>query len=207
MSQEQVQRLEALLTRVQSNRRATRTIAGMPSPAPMMRPSPVAAAANLDAKPRGAPTATAGRPAATAAKAAEAPAARATEPNAPVKPAAEATAARSAGLPSPAAAPRPRPEAAVAARARESSPPAISARESSPPAVGARGAPPAQPAIPPAHAKQPTAPDEVIEPTVIEPEPMREPARPIAQVVSRHAPQADATFGAMLKRSLSLRPH
>ncbi|HKU41268.1 MAG TPA: hypothetical protein VJR89_24060, partial [Polyangiales bacterium] len=51
------------------------------------------------------------------------------------------------------------------------------------------------------------APDEAFEARVIEPEPVREPARPIAQVVSRHAPQVDATFGAMLKRSLSLRPH
>ena len=29
----------------------------------------------------------------------------------------------------------------------------------------------------------------------------------IAQVMSKHAPPVDATFGAMLKRSLSLRPH
>jgi hypothetical protein len=53
----------------------------------------------------------------------------------------------------------------------------------------------------------PISPEEAFEPKVIEPEPMREPARPIAQVVSRHSPQVDATFGAMLKRSLSLRPH
>jgi len=31
--------------------------------------------------------------------------------------------------------------------------------------------------------------------------------RPIVQVVSRHVPHVDATFGAMLKRSLSLTPH
>jgi hypothetical protein len=51
------------------------------------------------------------------------------------------------------------------------------------------------------------SPEEAFEARVIEPEPMREPARPIAQVVSRHSPPVDATFGAMLKRSLSLRPH
>jgi hypothetical protein len=53
----------------------------------------------------------------------------------------------------------------------------------------------------------PISPDEAFEPRRIEPEPIREPARPIAQTVSRHSPQVDATFGAMLKRSLSLRPH
>lgn len=52
-----------------------------------------------------------------------------------------------------------------------------------------------------------TQPEDSLAPLVIEPEAIREPARPIAQVVSRHAPQVDATFGAMLKRSLSLRPH
>jgi hypothetical protein len=40
----------------------------------------------------------------------------------------------------------------------------------------------------------------------VEAEPMREPNRSIAQVVSKHAPEIDATFGAMLRRSLSLRP-
>jgi hypothetical protein len=44
------------------------------------------------------------------------------------------------------------------------------------------------------------------QPFTVEPEPLREPARPIAQVMSKHAPQVDSTFGAMLKRSLSLRP-
>lgn len=41
---------------------------------------------------------------------------------------------------------------------------------------------------------------------VIEPAPMREPNRPIAQTVSKHATEVDMTFGAMLRRSLSLRP-
>lgn len=186
MSQEQVERLEALLTRVQANRRAARTIAGMPSPAanpPVMRAAPA------DAKPvRAAAPATAGRPAAAVAK-----------------PAATEAAARA---PSPAAAPRARAGAeAPAARAPEpavSETPAARARDSAPPVRGSRSVPPQQPAV---HSQPPNAEDAELEPNVIEPEPIREPARPIAQVVSRHAPQADATFGAMLKRSLSLRPH
>lgn len=44
------------------------------------------------------------------------------------------------------------------------------------------------------------------QPFTIEPEPLQEPARPIAQVMSKHAAEMDITFGAMLKRSLSLRP-
>lgn len=40
----------------------------------------------------------------------------------------------------------------------------------------------------------------------VEAEPIRELTRPIAQTVSKHAPEVDATFGAMLRRSLSLRP-
>ncbi|MEY4514019.1 MAG: hypothetical protein RLZZ450_6141 [Pseudomonadota bacterium] len=46
-----------------------------------------------------------------------------------------------------------------------------------------------------------------IVPRVIEPDAPRASTRPIAQLVSKHVPQVDATFGAMLKRSLSLRPH
>ena len=44
------------------------------------------------------------------------------------------------------------------------------------------------------------------QPFTIEPEPLQEPARPIAQVMSKHSVEMDITFGAMLKRSLSLRP-
>ena len=44
------------------------------------------------------------------------------------------------------------------------------------------------------------------EPFTIEPEPLREPTRPIAQVMSKQSMEMDVTFGAMLKRSLSLRP-
>jgi hypothetical protein len=47
---------------------------------------------------------------------------------------------------------------------------------------------------------------EAISPRVIEPDAPVGATRPIAQLVSKHPPVVDATFGAMLKRSLSLRP-
>jgi hypothetical protein len=56
-------------------------------------------------------------------------------------------------------------------------------------------------------ALQPPQSGDIMEPRIIEPDPPREVVRPIAQVMSKHAPAVDATFGAMLKRSLSLRPH
>jgi hypothetical protein len=52
----------------------------------------------------------------------------------------------------------------------------------------------------------PAAPEPIV-PRVIEPDPPRATNRPIAQLVSKHVTAVDATFGAMLKRSLSLRPH
>ncbi len=48
---------------------------------------------------------------------------------------------------------------------------------------------------------------EPIAPLSIEAEPVAEMGRPIAQVMSKHTMELDTTFGAMLKRSLSLRPH
>jgi hypothetical protein len=84
-----------------------------------------------------------------------------------------------------------------------------------PPAEVRREAPAARPARPVApavevqalQALQPPQSPQSIEPRIIEPDPPREIVRPIAQVMSKHAPPVDATFGAMLKRSLSLRPH
>jgi hypothetical protein len=58
-----------------------------------------------------------------------------------------------------------------------------------------------------AAAARPAAADAEIVPRVIEPDAPRASTRPIAQLVSKHVPQVDATFGAMLKRSLTLRPH
>jgi hypothetical protein len=84
-----------------------------------------------------------------------------------------------------------------------------------PPAEVRREAPAARPARPVApaveaqalQALQPPQSPQSMEPRIIEPDPPREIVRPIAQVMSKHAPPVDATFGAMLKRSLSLRPH
>jgi hypothetical protein len=61
-----------------------------------------------------------------------------------------------------------------------------------------------EPSMPAAPKGSQFAPDD--EPFTIDPEPMREPARPIAQTMSKHSVEMDITFGAMLKRSLSLRP-
>jgi hypothetical protein len=67
--------------------------------------------------------------------------------------------------------------------------------------------PKSAPRIPEPQAAPPAVIQEPIVPRVIEPEAQRPATRPIAQLVSKHAPVVDATFGAMLKRSLSLRPH
>ena len=59
----------------------------------------------------------------------------------------------------------------------------------------------------PSHASAPAAPSTDLDmPLTFEPEPPREPARPIAQVMSKHTTPQDVTFGGLLKRSLSLRP-
>ena len=196
MSQERVELLEGLLSRVQENRKRTRTPAGLGLVQPEAARA-VAAPAPEPQKP--APVTPAARPFAPAATAA-----------APTPIAAPARAA------APAAQPRP---AAAAAPARISAPEAPSVRRghdrtatplemavaeldlaaSKAAAQGAAGG--GQVPLAP-----PISPEEAFAPRIIEPEPIREPARPIAQVVSRHAPQVDATFGAMLKRSLSLRP-
>jgi translation initiation factor IF-2 len=77
------------------------------------------------------------------------------------------------------------------------------------PVAPAMAEPPMRSQRPPAHAPEVAAASaqQPIVPRVIEPDPPRTSTRPIAQVVSKHAPVVDATFGAMLKRSLSLRPH
>ena len=90
----------------------------------------------------------------------------------------------------PAAAPEPRREAPIAAPPR-------AARALAEPIADVQAL----------QALQPSESGQIIEPRIIEPDPPREVVRPIAQVMSKHAPAVDATFGAMLKRSLSLRPH
>jgi hypothetical protein len=112
------------------------------------------------------------------------------------------------GLAAPAAAPRlpPEPPRLSTPSARSIEPPAAkppSVRP--PPAPDPRREPPARVAPRPPQ-PAPLAADEIV-PRIIEADPPREAGRPIAQVVSKHAQPVDATFGAMLKRSLSLRPH
>jgi hypothetical protein len=227
MSQERVGRLEALLSRVQDNRKRTRTPAGLGMN--MARPEIAKAVA-----PAAAPAPEAFKPAPVVAEVAK--------PAAPARPAPIAAPITPAvrtmppAPPSPVAKPQPiaRPAIAEAPAPRAEVQPPRSAeplparrgqdRSATPlemavaeldlasaaaqnKAEARREPPAAAPAPAPVPIAPPIAPEEAFEARVIEPEPMREPARPIAQVVSRHAPQVDATFGAMLKRSLSLRPH
>jgi hypothetical protein len=218
MSQERVERLEALLSRVQDNRKRTRTPAGLGN---MPRPEIAkAVAAPAPEAPRSVPEVA--KPLAPARHAPIAPAVR-TMPPAPPAP---APVAKPQPIARPAIAEPPAPRAEVQPpRSAEPQPARRGQDRSATPlemavaeldlatataqskAEARREPVAAAPAPAPAPIAPPIAPDEAFEARVIEPEPMREPARPIAQVVSRHAPQVDATFGAMLKRSLSLRPH
>lgn len=101
------------------------------------------------------------------------------------------------------------PDLSSAQAARPAAPAAHAPRPSAPqpsmqpPATQPKSAPRVAPPQPPT---QPIAQEPIV-PRVIEPEAPRPATRPIAQLVSKHAPVVDATFGAMLKRSLSLRPH
>ncbi len=221
MSQERVARLESLLSRVQENRKRSRTPLGLglvPDAAPVhaapRAPAPETVKAAPAPEPFKAPAAAAQKPAAPQ------PVARPEPPS--------TTPLRTSGMP-PARPPAPAPARPPAARLPLQEPAkksgqtplemAMAGLDTTPGAAAAPIQPaqklePAKPAAQPVAAAPvappmapPIAPDEAFEGIAIEPEPIREPARPIAQVVSRHSPQVDATFGAMLKRSLSLRPH
>jgi hypothetical protein len=178
MSQQQVQRLQTLLETVQRNRQ---------------RPGePIGVGANVAA----ANVVQKKSPANTTASAAEP--ARAASAQAAKPAAAEPARAR---VPTPDLAAKP---AAPAARPAAPQPQAQQREAAAqPPATQPKSAP----RIPePQAAPQPVAQEPIV-PRVIEPEAQRPSTRPIAQLVSKHAPVVDATFGAMLKRSLSLRPH
>lgn len=238
MSQERVERLEALLSRVQDNRKRTRTPAGLGN-TNMARPEIAKVAAPAPEAPKPAPVAAA-KPAPVAEVAKPAPAARPApvDSGSPALRGGSPPAVRTMPPAPPAAAPKPQPIARPAVaeapapraevqppRSPEAQPARRGQDRSATPlemavaeldlasataqskAEARREPVAAAPAPAPVPIAPPIAPEEAFEPHVIEPEPMREPARPIAQVVSRHAPQVDATFGAMLKRSLSLRPH
>jgi hypothetical protein len=184
---EQLDKLSALLLRVQENRRAPRAARGA---------GPVAAA-----MPRAAPAAVA-RPA----------------QQSPADDFADMTPAPLPPPRRPSVDRRATPlEMAVAGELEQQLAAASEARAiAAPPAEVRREAPAARPVRPPAapaveaqalQALQPAQSPQSMEPRIIEPDPPREIVRPIAQVMSKHAPPVDATFGAMLKRSLSLRPH
>lgn len=197
---DQLERLNTLLTRVQANRRVAPVRAGQPANA--QAPQPMAAVAQPAPEPP--------RPR------------RSTPPLAPNAPTANDT--TSAAMPADAPLPpgrkpaaRPSPlEAAFAGELERESPStamrgarrevAAPAREPAAPAPQPRSQRPPAPAQPVAAPPAPLKPEEIV-PHVIEPDLPRTSARAIAQVVSKHAPAVDATFGAMLKRSLSLRPH
>jgi hypothetical protein len=219
MNEQRVEKLEALLSRVQENRNRARTPAGIgllkpevartaPEPAKPLHTSLTQTAAGLQPSP---PVAVAPhesvRPIAKPAQqpaAASAPRAAAPAP-APVKPQIPARQPAAEPAPAPrAAAPAPEP---VRKPAQAGATPLEMAVAGLDMPASAKAEPRREPAAPAAPMAPPISPDEAFEPRRIEPEPMREPARPIAQTVSRHSPQVDATFGAMLKRSLSLRPH
>ncbi|HET8938044.1 MAG TPA: hypothetical protein VFN67_31590 [Polyangiales bacterium] len=180
MSQQQVQRLQTLLETVQRNRQRPGEPIGAAANVVAKAPANTTKAAAAPAEPARARVLT---PDMAAASAAAAPA----RPAQPAKPA-QAPAAQ---------APATQPRAGAPAQ-----PPAIQTPGSQPKAgAPVPRAPEPQPA-PPA-----PVPQEPIVPRTFEPEVPRAANRPIAQLVSKHAPVVDATFGAMLKRSLSLRPH
>lgn len=213
MTQRQIDALSALLQRVQTNRKAPRprrsAVAVAAAPAPALRVEPVPASDDFsDLTPAPPPAPPPRRPGmdrrATPLEMAvagelEQQLAAASEARAIASPAASAANREAIAAMDPRA--EARREAPVAQPRRE--PPAAEPRREAPAARPVRAVEPV-PEV--AHALQPVDPAS-IEPRIIEPDPPREVVRPIAQVVSKHAPAVDATFGAMLKRSLSLRPH
>ncbi len=158
MSTQQVERLTALLARVQRNRSASRAGNGVPAPQPVAAIAPPAAA--------------------PAPRRAEVPV-----PPAPVAPVAPAPGAPSRGRHAPT-------PLEMALEGRVSQP---SEQFASPTAVA------------PAPAPAPAAPTRAAGRVLAEPI-TPEPSKPIVQVVSKQPPHAAASFGELLKRSLSLRP-
>lgn len=171
MSEQQVERLQALLTKVQHNRQTARSsgsrsdVSAADQARARMTESGEAVTAALPAPPQAAESASIS----------------------PKRPPARATSLE---------------KALNAELDREE--PAVSAP---PPLAAARREAPATAQRPDRPAAEPPAGPQPIVPRLIDPDPPRASARPIAQLVSKHAPAVDATFGAMLKRSLSLRPH
>lgn len=207
MSQ-QVERLQQLLSRVQENRHAARGRGGNAPPA-------AAAAASVAAAPSTGTVAKPSPQAAPASVSARQPTRQIIEETVvaprsiPTKPAATASVA---AAPSPRAAQEVVPDR-KSSRDRLSTPLELAVEDelrrapSEAPTSEFTASRPARPEPSVAekpHAAAPSRGDGAD--IVFEPEPVREPARPIAQTVSRHATEVDMTFGAMLRRSLALRP-
>jgi hypothetical protein len=184
MSQQQVQRLQTLLETVQRNRQRPGEPMNTAAAQVVQKKSPANTAEPARARVATPDLASAQRPSA-----------------------AEPARAR---IPTPDLASAQRPSAAEPSRPRVSAPevPAPQAKPAAPAPRPAAAQPPAtQPkSAPRIPEPQPAAPEPIV-PRMIEPDAPRPATRPIAQLVSKHAPVVDATFGAMLKRSLSLRPH
>ncbi len=193
---QQVERLEALLTRVQENRAVPRARAAVqPTAAAAPAPKqPIAAAPAAAAKPVPAPVAPT-RPVMQERDRGSVTEERVSLPGqrAPTRPVDAKEPAR-------------RPE-----RERMSTPLEMAVEEellANSPSEPPTGQWSTQARVPAGMAGKPvpTGPIATEPSFTVEPEPLREPARPIAQVVSKHATEIEATFGAMLKRSLGLRP-
>jgi hypothetical protein len=177
MSEQQVERLQAMLAKVQQNRQQAR------GGVTVQADSGITMSAGAESRMRGA-----GMEASN----------RANRPNLTGDPSEAVTAA----VPAP-----DQRKPAVEPRVRANSPEKIVATAATEREEPASAPPPLPAARQPAAAQSRSQPEPVITPRVIEPDPPRTSGRPIAQLVSKHAPAVDATFGAMLKRSLSLRPH
>ena len=219
--EQQIERLSQLLAKVQKNRKQPRVglgpMAGLSATVPANTTGPAVSAAKPLPAPQG-PSSTGGL-----GPAAAPPRTRKATPTEPITAAVAAppTPVREEHAPEPpvrrpAAPARPispletalsgeaeREERAMPAPARAPAPPAAPAANEIAPRAGGTQPRSQRPPMPPAEASA----QQPIVPRVIEPDPPRASTRPIAQVVSKHAPVVDATFGAMLKRSLSLRPH
>lgn len=201
---DQLERLNTLLTRVQANRRVAPVRAGQPANAQALQPMAAAPIAQPEpprprrSTPPLAPSAPTANDTMSAAIPADAPLPPGRKPVARPSPL-EAAFAGELERESPSTAMRNARREVAAPAVREPAAPAPQPRSQRPPAPAQ---PVAAPPMPPAQLK----PEEIV-PHVIEPDLPRTSARAIAQVVSKHAPAVDATFGAMLKRSLSLRPH
>jgi len=183
---DQLQRLEALLERIQQNRGGTSAGGGA---------APVQAIAA--AKPRVEPAVSA-RPASTSG------APRAKAAPTPLELALEGRASRLTPQ-------QPVPKPAVAAPVAPAAParpaPAAPARAAAQPAPAAPAAPAPAPARAQVYQNAPApAPAPVREGRVLAEPTVAEPTKPIAQVLSKQPPIAALTFGELLRRSLSLRP-